>query len=122
MIVIASMVGCSDSKPAQPRSLEVSSKPGAVTQKTSSAQDEAASIYDRTCSLCHGPDGHGRGAAKGVEFVGPDGVLSKSDEVLARSIKEGVQGDRGVMPPFGQALSDEQIAAVLAHVRSRFQK
>ena len=60
------------------------------------------------CAHCHGTD------ARGDE--GPDlhGVV-KSDAKIASFIKNGIKGE---MPKFGQKLSDADVQALIAYIRS----
>ncbi|HUD83599.1 MAG TPA: cytochrome c [Candidatus Saccharimonadales bacterium] len=67
-----------------------------------------ACISSLTCAHCHGAD------ARGDE--GPDlhGV-TKSDARIASLIKN---GEKGEMPKFESKLSDSEVQAVIAFVRS----
>lgn len=69
-------------------------------------------LYDRNCSVCHGPFGGGG--------VGPalDGNrnLANSTYVVAR-----IQLGGGGMPPFARLLSAEEIAAVASFIRTSWQ-
>ncbi len=81
-------------------------------------------IYDQTCVACHGVKG--KSAIPGVaNLAGKDGPLSKTDEELIGSIKNGMArpGAMMTMPPKGgnPALTDEDIQAVLAYIRDAFQ-
>ncbi len=87
--------------------------------------EEAASIYVTNCSACHGPEG------KGVENLGKDFTTSTylaglTDTELFEFIKVGREVDDPlnttgiVMPPKGgnPALSDEDLTAIIAYIRS----
>jgi mono/diheme cytochrome c family protein len=81
-------------------------------------------VYGRMCAVCHGFDGEGRRPAfpplAGSEWVTDD------DERLIRIVLDGLSGEitvrgeryNGLMLGFRQHLTDEEIAAVLNHVRS----
>ncbi len=80
-------------------------------------------IYGQTCVACHGEDG--TGAIPGApDFTRPDGVLSKSDEVLLRHVKEGYKspGSLMAMPPRGgnPALSDRDLKSALLYIKQTF--
>ncbi len=81
--------------------------------------------YEQTCSSCHGPD------AKGLPNLGKDlttseFVKSQTDEGLLEFVKKGRPASdpantTGVdMPPKGgnPALTDDQIRAIIAYIRS----
>jgi mono/diheme cytochrome c family protein len=65
-------------------------------------------LFERNCAHCHGED------ARGDE--GPSlHNLKLSDARIANRIKDGVKGE---MPRFGSKLSDEEITALTAYLRS----
>jgi len=81
------------------------------------------SVYEGTCIACHGPDG--KGVLPGVpDFTSAQGPLSQSDEVLEKHVLEGFQkpGSPMAMPPKGgnPALTDEDVAAAIRYLRTRF--
>ncbi len=76
-------------------------------------------IFIDTCEMCHGPDG--KGTKQGIDFGVPDFTdaewhASKPDEVLINSITNGKEENPNYIP-FGGMLSEEEIAAMAAHVR-----
>jgi len=82
---------------------------------TPGAQDGAAAFKTK-CVACHGPDG--AGTAVGKSLKAPDlrseAVQKQSDADLATFIANG----KGNMPSFKSSTSDEQIRALVMHVRS----
>lgn len=72
-------------------------------------------IYSSVCAGCHQGDGLGK------EKIAPALVQSQfatgNAALMMRIILAGKEGSVGLMPPQGQVLSDEQIAAVLTYVR-----
>jgi mono/diheme cytochrome c family protein len=83
-------------------------------------------LFNGKCVACHQPDGKGRPGqfpplAQSEWLLGPP-------EVPVRIVLFGLQGDvtvagekfNGNMPAFGEQLKDEQIAAVLTHVRQEW--
>lgn len=84
------------------------------------ALDPGEAAYRRTCIACHGVDGRGNDQKTGADFTRPDGVLTRADADLSKSIREGKHGSIGVMPPHGALLSEEEVTAVLAYVRRTF--
>ena len=83
------------------------------------------SLYQGTCSACHGPD------AKGLPALGKDLTTSEftqdsSDQELVDFVKEGrpvshPENTQGIdMPPKGgnPALSDEDILNIIAYLRT----
>jgi mono/diheme cytochrome c family protein len=72
-------------------------------------------LYRAICQGCHMADAKGATGAGTYPALAADAKL----EAAGYAILVVVQGQRG-MPPFGYALSDEQIAAVVNYVRGHF--
>jgi mono/diheme cytochrome c family protein len=81
------------------------------------AQSSAADNYKAKCQMCHGATGLGdTPAGKAMQarpFNSPD-VIKKSDAELFAVIKNG----KGKMPAFAGKLSDADITALVAHIRT----
>lgn len=81
---------------------------------------DGAKIYADRCALCHGATGHGDGPASAGLDPKPrnhtDGAYMNNltDEELSKVVHEG----KGAMPAWKDVLSDEEIQAVIQHVRS----
>lgn len=86
----------------------------------------AADIYHAACATCHAPDG--RGAAKGIvgfdvplpDFTDCAFASAEPDPDWHAVVHEGgpVRGLDRHMPAFGDALSEEEIALAVSHVRT----
>lgn len=80
-------------------------------------------VYGQTCVACHGEDGTGA-IPSAPDFTRPDGVLSKSDEVLLRHVKEDYKspGSRMAMPPRGgnPGLTDRDLKSALLYIKQAF--
>jgi len=92
-------------------------------------QEAGAKLYDKHCSDCHGANGEGARTAGGSTIAPPlagNRLVNMEPPVnLIRVIVHGgfAPATRGNprpfgMPPFGLALSDEEIAALASHLRS----
>lgn len=68
-----------------------------VTATASADPADGERLYAQSCLACHGADGVG--VMPGVrDPTEPDGALSKPDELLFVSIRDGVQGAEGALP------------------------
>ena len=78
-------------------------------------------IYLGYCATCHGSNGKGnRGFA--ADFVNDTERMSKPDEELLNSIREGFTGKIGSMPRWKNRLSEKEILSVLQYIRETFGK
>ncbi|MFC4202832.1 c-type cytochrome [Candidimonas humi] len=97
-----------------------------VVAKAAGGKVDGAQIYASQCVACHQATGTG---LPGVfpPLAGSEWVDGKA-EVMARIVLHGVTGTltvkgakyNGQMPTFKDKLSDQEIAAVLTHVRTSF--
>lgn len=75
---------------------------------------DGAATYKAKCAMCHGPDGSKENPAMGMKALsGPD-VQKKSDAQLIEATTKGV----GKMPPYAGKLSDDEIKATVAFIRT----
>jgi len=79
--------------------------------------------WDKDCAMCHGKDGKGQttiGRKLQIkDFTDPKAQASFTDADAAKAIKEGITKDGQLkMKAFGDKLSDDEIKALIAHVRS----
>ncbi|MEZ5316901.1 MAG: cytochrome c [Vicinamibacterales bacterium] len=86
----------------------------------------AAEIYDAACAACHGPDGKGTPlAVRGFELEPPDfsdcNFATREPDADWGAIVHGggpVRGFDRTMPSFGDALTEDEIALAVSHVRT----
>jgi len=72
-------------------------------------------LYKAICQGCHMPDAKGATGAGSYPALAGDAKVGNAGYVLLVVIR-----GQKAMPSFGDALSDEQIAAVINYVRARF--
>jgi mono/diheme cytochrome c family protein len=83
-------------------------------------------LYETHCAICHGLAGKGDGAGARVirqsirDFSNPAAMREVEDRFLFEIIKKGSSqfGRSNAMPSWGMKLSDEEIRAVVAHIRT----
>ena len=81
---------------------------------------DTTTIYAEKCALCHGGDG--KGTPTGIDFGTKDFTdkewqASRTDDEFVNSITHG-NPDNDNYLPFGDMLSEEEIRAMVPHVRS----
>lgn len=84
---------------------------------------EVGENWTKHCGSCHGKDGKGQtkaGKMAGVkDQTDPAYQAGLTDEKMIQSVKSGLKdGNKEKMKPFADKLSDEEIKALIAHVRS----
>lgn len=84
------------------------------------ADSPAEADYRRYCLPCHGVEGHGNGGTTGADFTSATGPLTRPDDQLVVSVRDGKRGSIGTMPPHGRLLTEPQIRAVLAYIRQHY--
>jgi|ERR1019366_5060350 mono/diheme cytochrome c family protein len=81
------------------------------------AQNAGADTYKAKCLMCHGADGTGSTPAgkslKAASFKDP-AIVKVSDADMIAIAKKG----KNKMPAYAGKLSDAQIAAAVAHIRT----
>lgn len=87
-----------------------------LTPEQQKRQAAGAEIYKNICLGCHQEDGRGREKVA-ASLVGSAYVANADPTATIRVLLSGKEGQIGLMPPVGPALSDEQIASVLTFVR-----
>lgn len=85
---------------------------------------DGAALYKTNCASCHGDSGKGDGPAG--QYLNPrpadlgEVVKTVKEEEIFKAIKEGGQavGKSPLMAPFGATLSDEEIKAIMAYIKT----
>ncbi len=95
---------------------------------TSAAGDsfDEATWYAQTCVACHGAAGKGDGPAaaaltpKPASFADAAFWTARTDDVVKKAIKEGgpAVGKSPIMAPLGAGLTDAQLTAVVAYLKT----
>lgn len=88
----------------------------AAAARDGKADAGGAVVFAQNCAQCHGNDGKGKAAFKTPDFTDPSVQASLTDEQMIAIIRNGKKGT--AMPGWAGQLSDEQITAVAAYVRS----
>ena len=95
-------------------------------EPTAPAQAPARELYAKHCAVCHGPAGKGDGAgAEVVRSLMPDlsstaAMGRATDAYLFEMIKKGSSqfGRSNAMPAWGMQLTDDEIRALVAYLRT----
>ncbi|SCA57004.1 putative Cytochrome c, class I [Candidatus Terasakiella magnetica] len=100
---------------------------GAVIAFTSPVLADGATVFEDTCSGCHGENGKGAEGMNGVpDFTNAPAIWAKSDDALTQSVIKGIEkpGAEVTMPPRAgdDELTDAQIKETVVYMRKTFAK
>jgi cytochrome c5 len=100
--------------PAAPAS--VATAPATPAEPAAAANPVGASVYNKTCALCHAA-GVG-GAPKPGDKADWGPRIAQGEETLFKHALEGFTGAKGAMPARGgsPSLSDEDVKAAVTHM------
>jgi mono/diheme cytochrome c family protein len=115
--------GQNDLAPAATKLLAVldwPGKPAAPAVATRSPEEQrlfaaGREIYANMCQGCHLEQGRGSEIASNLD--GSRFATGRPD-LFARILLNGKEGDIGLMPPAGAAMSDEELASVMTYIRA----
>ena len=87
--------------------------------KSGGGKLDGGKLFSQVCAACHQESGKGVAGAF-PPLAGSDIVNSADTEVLIKIVLQGYNAhtEYGVMPPFGDQLTDAEIAAILTHERN----
>jgi len=97
-----------------------------LVAELAAAAPDAAALFKADCAACHGADGRGRSVAEvGFDLPLPDFTncgfaTPEPDSDWSAIIHRGgpIRGFDRMMPAFGEALRDEEIDALVKHLRA----
>jgi cytochrome c553 len=94
---------------AEPSSVEKAGPGGIMDENKTMNLDNAKAIYTSQCARCHGEDGK----------AGVGGAKDLSVSTLSLQEKENIIiNGKGIMPPFGNLLTESEVKAVAAYIES----
>ena len=84
---------------------------------------DVAANWEQHCTKCHGADGKGEtkmGKKAGVKDYTDAKVQAEiKDDAAFKAVKEGIKEDgKEKMKPYGDKLSDDEIKALVTHIRT----
>jgi mono/diheme cytochrome c family protein len=108
-LLAAASLACSSSS-GSPSASPTSVSPSSTAAPSTTLGTDGGKLFAAKCAGCHGSSGEGN---LGPALSGVADRMSEADQI------EVVSHGRGTMLAFSPALSDEQIAAVVAYTRTQ---
>ena len=118
LVAAFTVMGCGNDE--QPQSGGASAAATGGDHSLPGDPEAGKAVYDRICVACHAADGLANGGLTAAAFVGPDSPLSKSNDVLLTSIREGRQNAGRIMPAQKDVLSEQEMKDALSYIRHHF--
>jgi len=84
-------------------------------ERGAQASGPGAELYERNCAMCHGIDGVASRIGRGAVDLNDRAWQERTSE---QQIADVIANGRGQMPAWRNRLSDEEIRALAAHVKT----
>jgi cbb3-type cytochrome c oxidase subunit III len=114
ILITLMLVGCkgrSESVGGKPQQMAPSAvKPGSAEQTEYAA---GYALFSKTCRVCHGNEGNGRGSRKGPSLQRSEYTYGRTREAVLESIRNGRPNG---MPAYGKVFSQEQLDNLASYV------
>jgi mono/diheme cytochrome c family protein len=120
--IVAGLAGCQKEEAAPPPQgathAAAPAQPAAPGAPQAGNLDEGKALFMRACGVCHGIDGTGNAMRAVMPKIGdltsPELHTRMSDDQMLATISNG----KDKMPPFQNALTPDQMKAVVKYVRT----
>jgi mono/diheme cytochrome c family protein len=124
LALVGVLVACSNNSGSSSSSGATASAEATATVAAAPAVADGEKVYNQNCSSCHQPNGQGLPSSF-PPLAGNPTVTGDAAEVIhivkygkSGPIKVGTAQYNGMMPAWGQSLSNADIAAVVTYIRS----
>ena len=99
--------------------------PAKTTPKKTAASKSAGTaakgkeVFDQKCSICHFADSDGKKIGPGLKGISKRGTFTvNNNKVIDATLKDWIENGDSLMPPFKEALDEQQIKDVIAYVKT----
>ena len=90
-----------------------------AASKSSGSATKGKEVFDQKCSICHFADSDARKIGPGLKGISKRGTFTvNNNKVTDATLKTWIENGDSLMPPFKDALDDQQIKDVIAYVKT----
>jgi mono/diheme cytochrome c family protein len=87
--------------------------------KSSGTAAKGKEVFDQKCSICHFADSDGKKIGPGLKGISKRGTFTvNNNKVTDATLKDWIENGDSLMPPFKEALDEQQIKDVIAYVKT----
>ena len=120
LLGIASLV-CAGALFAQssPTKQPTTKKPAAGAAKDTAAVTRGKDVFQQKCSICHFDTSEAKKIGPGLKGLNKRGTFTvNGNKVTDENLKTWIENGDSLMPPFKDAIEDNQIKDVIAYVKT----
>ena len=90
-----------------------------AASKSSGTAAKGKEVFDQKCSICHFADSDARKIGPGLKGISKRGTFTvNNNKVTDATLKTWIENGDSLMPPFKDALDEQQIKDVIAYVKT----
>jgi len=90
-----------------------------AASKSSGTAAKGKEVFDQKCSICHFADSDARKIGPGLKGISKRGTFTvNNNKVTDATLKDWIENGDALMPPFKEALDEQQIKDVIAYVKT----
>ena len=90
-----------------------------AASKSSGSATKGKEVFDQKCGICHFADSDAKKIGPGLKGISKRGRFSvNNNKFTDESLKTWIENGDSLMPPFKDALDEQQIKDVIAYVKT----
>jgi mono/diheme cytochrome c family protein len=90
-----------------------------AASKSSGTAAKGKEVFEQKCSICHFADSDGKKIGPGLKGISKRGTFTvNNNKVTDATLKDWIENGDSLMPPFKEALDEQQIKDVIAYVKT----
>jgi mono/diheme cytochrome c family protein len=111
-------LACAGALFAQSKPAKKSASAGA-SKESAAAVARGKEVFQQKCSICHFDASDAKKIGPGLKGIGKRGTFTvNGNKVTDESLKTWIENGDSLMPPFKEAIEDNQIKDVIAYVKT----